>query len=920
MLDSHRKRYFDYSSNLLIKILIKGRKKSKILHVQVMRNNEFNKIEITNEKEVSRAEFGKTQKLEFTSQKDNKVPEGELNEKYVGKTIRKQTEVNVQYANKATAPAHGSTTVTSSTTATNIAATTATVATAASVVAVAAVAVGTGISIALHDYKYKFNQFDVTSNSLTYELYITDLKKQRVDGKEYQTYEGSSAAPTTSVNGAASSAAPLASSSSSSSSVSSAVTSNVASSDSNSSTNYGNLTTMPSSTYTSNVTSNNPVSSSEAKNINEKEEDKPFVLRVYNSDYDYSVPADLDINTGTFTNLKPKEKYHIVLTENRFGGETIFDESFTTLEEDKRVSVFKGVEFDGTCNFLTNVATVRLDFVDDFNRFSDFQFTLKSEMVTATGSNEITYNLKKTTEKQEIKLDSDQRFNLAMTYDYSFTYVDVDLEVTAKTGTVHFEDNSGAKSEFRNFVFDMKANFMNRTFDVQLDYVDDFNVYDNFVLTFYYQDQTGEGRGYGVEIPLRKTTAVQTVDLDGYEVMLNETYQYELTCDYYGEKTTLRQGVATFTDNSGAVNEFYSLTFDKKANFDTRTFEVQLDYKNDLGYLYGFQFILTDLVTLEERTYYLIETTDVQEITVDEIKEYDNDNEPVYYIDIVQHRMKYTFKYETLEEEHIVVKDEEFKFKNSLVSTFQGIDTPYDFVYEAAYGEYLLPMKFNYNDAAHIYSEFEIRLYKDDELYGRLMIENERSLDKWFYAIFAGMEGHVLEDIASGDIDIKITTLVPSETSQDLEELEVYTETARFKIMETHEYYDIDFDDGDQPGSIVGDSVTFTPIFTGDFGTFYDTYLVFECQSGHVYTMYFNTTIANQMVTETFRGCQEFEDYEEDFYNDFEQPVKITLHYDTTHQEYVGDNNGSGPTYETVPDNNPRTLLISENYKFTISV
>ena len=46
-----------------------------------MRNDEFNNIVITNEKQVSGLEFGKTQKAETTSQKENKLPQGELNEK-----------------------------------------------------------------------------------------------------------------------------------------------------------------------------------------------------------------------------------------------------------------------------------------------------------------------------------------------------------------------------------------------------------------------------------------------------------------------------------------------------------------------------------------------------------------------------------------------------------------------------------------------------------------------------------------------------------------------------------------------------------------------------------------------------------------------------------------------------------------------
>ena len=153
-----------------------------------MRNDEFNKVEITNEKQLRGIEFGKTQKSETISQKENKSPKCELNEKYVGKTIRKQTEVNVQYTNKTTVSSHGSATVTSSTTATSVAATTASVATAASVVAVTAIAVGTGISVALHDYQYNFNSFVVSSDSLSYELYVTDLNNKRPDGRRYEEY------------------------------------------------------------------------------------------------------------------------------------------------------------------------------------------------------------------------------------------------------------------------------------------------------------------------------------------------------------------------------------------------------------------------------------------------------------------------------------------------------------------------------------------------------------------------------------------------------------------------------------------------------------------------------------------------------------------------------------------------------------
>ena len=291
-----------------------------------MRNDEFNRIEITNDKQIRGLEFGKTQDSETISQKENKLPEGELNEKYVGKTIRKQTEVNVQYANKATAPVHGSATVTTTATASNVAATATTIVTAASVVAVTAVAVGTGISVALHDYDYEFNSFVVTSDSLTYELYVVDHKNERPDGEPYEEYDR----PT-------------------------------------------------------------------EEDITGEDVEEPFTLRVYNDNYDYSIPTWLYSNYGEFNNLKANESYHIVLSENRFGGETIFDQVFKTKETDP-VSEFRGITWDKKCNFLTNTMTVQLDYQDDLDRFSDFKFNLEAELVTATGPLSFTYDLKKTTE------------------------------------------------------------------------------------------------------------------------------------------------------------------------------------------------------------------------------------------------------------------------------------------------------------------------------------------------------------------------------------------------------------------------------------------------------------------------------------------------------------------------------------------
>ena len=689
-----------------------------------MRNDEFNKIEVTNEKQLRGIEFGKTQKFEATSQKENKSPEGELNEKYVGKTIRKQTEVNVQYSNKTTVSSHGSATVTSTTTATQVAATTASVATAASVVAVTAIAVGTGISVALHDYDYRFNSFVISSDSLSYELYVVDRNNRRADGQKYQQY-------------------------------------------SDEEENREDLVTED---------------ETEEREITEEEEkEPPLTLRVYNDNYSYSIPTYLEYtNEGWFSNLEPDQVYHVALTENRFGGETIFDKTFRTEKEEARVS------------------------------------------------------------------------------------------------------------EFKEFVFDQTANFMTRTFDVRLDYVDDFDAYSDFVLSFIYVFEEpvgsdGEENEYTVDIPLQKTTEVQTVDLDGYEISLSESYKYRLTCNYYGEHQVLKEGEVAFTDISGAITEFHELIFDKTANFDTRAFEVQLDYQDDLYYMYGFEFTLTDLETENERSFYLLQTTDVQEIEVNEITGYDDDNMPIYAIDIVNHRMKYSFKYWIQDEEHIYVEGEEFKFKNSLVSTFSGIETPYDFIAELTDGPFYLPIRFDYDDAAHIFQGFSVSIIVDNEEAGYLMFEGETVTHDWMYGSFYGPNGTPVNpaQFTGSNIQIKVSASVLNVDAEetggpDIIEQDLYAEEhVSFTVNETKDIYGAHIVYNTiYMGSI---EIPVYPVYSGEPDD-YEVLIIFECQSGNTYTCNFNLPNRGNYTYVLLRECEEgFDDEQASV--DFANPVKVSMKY-----------------------------------------
>ena len=803
-----------------------------------MRNDEFNHVEINNEKEIKGVEFGKTQAFEFTSQKENVLPEGELNEKYVGKTIKKRTEVNVEYTNKA--PIHGSeTVVSSSTTATSISSAVTSVATAASVVAVAAVAVGTGISVALHDYKYEFEYFEAFTDHAEFGLYIYDLKDDRPDGEEYEYYD------------------------------------------------------------------------EERMEEEEDEESKaPFTIRIYNSYYDYSVSAWLGYNDYYISSLEPDQEYHIVLSENRFGGEVLFDESFAT-KEALPASEMKGVIWDKKANFLTNKMTVQLDYVDEADAFSDFKFTLSRQEVSVSGR-ELVYDLVKTTEEQEILLTSNPDFSYVGAYDYSFTYVEDGVTKVIDSGEVRIEDNSGAVSEFREFIFDKTANFMERTFEVQLDYQDDFNYYSDFVLTFYYMEE-GRISDYGIDVALEKTTEVQTIDLDGIEISLSQPYYYKLTCKYDGEEIVLDEDEVTFTDNSGAIVEFHELIFDKKANFDTRSFEVQLDFQDDLGYLYGFQFTLTDLDTNEERTYYLLGQQEPETITVDEVKEYDNEGNPTYYIDIVEHRMSYSFKYWNQDQEITVVEGEEFKFKNSLVSTFQGIETAYDFYQETTDQSYILPIKFLYDDAAHIYQSFYVEIILDDQDYAYLMFEGDTVAHNWMYGtVFNSFDGNYEQSnlVEASNVDIRITASMLNVDAEetggpDIVEEVVYEEKdVIFTLNENQTIYSgIVMNENINNGSY---EVAFMPIYTGAPDD-YDVYVIFECFDGNIYTCPLSMpNIGSYTYVTLTEGVEDFD--ESEFWDEFaNNPVKISIKF------------AKVIPGQTPAESDYTTMVVYESYQFEVS-
>ena len=365
-----------------------------------MIQDEFNKVEVTNDKQLLKVEFGKTQSSETTSKKENTLPDGDLNEKYVGKTIKKVADVNVDYINKV--PTHGAqTVVTGSATATTAAAATATTAVAASTVVVVAVATATGISAALHDYHFSFESFIIMSNQLVYELTIFDKN----DDKTYLEYEE----------------------------------------------------------YDYN---------SDLEPEKDPMEIAPFLLRVSNRQYNVAQPIFYhSYNEGVFEELELGETYTITLTENRYGGETIYSENFTTYTN----TSFNGFNLSGACDMEDGYFEVEMDFVDEDDSFSEFElFFYDPEMPEEINH---VFTLQKMAGTQYVYITDEQNnwlIDLTKEWNYEFSYLDGQETVKYAEGSVKFYDWLERKSEFRSFVLNKEANFINNSINVQIDYQDDF--------------------------------------------------------------------------------------------------------------------------------------------------------------------------------------------------------------------------------------------------------------------------------------------------------------------------------------------------------------------------------------------------------------------------------------------------------------
>ena len=157
--------------------------------------------------------------------------------------------------------------------------------------------------------------------------------------------------------------------------------------------------------------------------IEEAQEDN-FIISVDNSTYSKKKELHLGENFGEFTDLNTNTTYSIVVKEDKFGGKVLLDEVFTT----KANSEFLGVYFDGTIDYETGDFEVKLDYYDEDDALSDFEFMLEevsqrdSNRKYANSENVYTFDLEKTNEYQTLNINNNKENKSVDFRDKQFTY------------------------------------------------------------------------------------------------------------------------------------------------------------------------------------------------------------------------------------------------------------------------------------------------------------------------------------------------------------------------------------------------------------------------------------------------------------------------------------------------------------------
>ena len=585
-----------------------------------MKENEFNKVRVGNESRTYGSEYGKTSNVEFGKIRPNEFS------RYNGETHYAKDEANHQetkndYVSKNTGlrtrktsqQTGNSAPLKTASTASSVASGVHTAIVAVTALTVTAVSSAVGFSVlSTNDAFCKFHSFELNSNSLSYSLLLKNTNEEqyeiRVENPNYSSkrelfegenegfFEGFTMGETYNLVIAEKKFGgkkiydeqfvPM-------------MTSKVYGLKWDMTANFVEQTFEVALRYSDEYNIFTDFSLSFAPFDFEKE---PIVYPLEKTDevqvFSTEELGDLEINEYTYT-LKYKEN-----GEERIGEEGIV----RFADNSSAVSRLYPVKWDHTANYLEKTATLALMYSDGYERYEDFELTLIDMEEEGLSK---TFSLEKTREEQTISF-VDFVDDIGMhSFRYAFSCLDKGERTIFDEGEVYFEDNSGAVSRIYGVRWDKTANYLEKTVALSLVYTDGYGRYSDFELTLTDMDNATLTKTFALDA----TTEEQEISLEGFvDNIYSHSFLYEFACLEDGYRNVFDSGMVHFEDNSGAVSEFYGLSWDSTANFLTGEIKLTLSYDDYDNRFSDFRFTLFSMTSSVQHVFNLEASTEEQTI------------------------------------------------------------------------------------------------------------------------------------------------------------------------------------------------------------------------------------------------------------------------------------------------------------------
>ena len=478
--------------------------------------------------------------------------------------------------------------------------------------------------------------------------------------------------------------------------------------------------------------------------INSEDEKALFYIDVSNKDYENRQELRVGENEGVFEGLTPGKAYTVTVKEDGFAGATLYNETFYARSEEIPFSeesieessyedsseysepiqepTWYGLTFDRKASFKDKTFEVALNYFDEENYYKDFVFTLYEPENDGVSYG---FPLEKTTATQTIDVETaDCFFDIihgSFRYDLTAVVNGERISLEEELEPFNFTDTSGAKSEVYSITFSEEANYLEGTFQVTLDYVDELDEFDSFFL------HLEEPTGASTDLYLIHQTETQTVTIESFsDFRLSDVeYDYQLIV-YTGEDSnTLLSGKVSFIDSARGYISYFN--FPKTANFDDSTFEIEIKFEDPNDRISNVRFNLTQIDGNQNSLTFNVEK-------MDGIQVFEAPVEPIDEgVDLITGNFTYSLVYD-YDGVETTYESGEVSFENSLESHFDEFRC--DFAFSA--NDNFLPIYMDYVNDARYFEMVEMHLTYGDPA------TSDGEIDHMFY--FELVQGAQLYD------------------------------------------------------------------------------------------------------------------------------------------------------------------------------